>query len=182
MIEKYFIEYCSPTLASIKIGNLFNISRELNEDLYKFEKEQKDFFDKKGLKMFILRQDEKTLIYLCRITKSTNDLFRTDIKRYLESIGYKYNNLDEAVECLKIRINETSEFPHEIGLFLGYPLEDVLGFIENKGRNYKACGHWKVYNDESYSTNMFYRFNKCKNVYLKLWSQGRDIYKLTVTA
>ena len=39
-------------------------------------------------------------------------------------------------------------FPHEIGLFLGYPFEDVMGFIENKGENYLCSGCWKVYSCE----------------------------------
>ena len=30
------------------------------------------------------------------------------------------------------RLNEDAEFPHEIGLFPGYPPEDVRGFIENR--------------------------------------------------
>lgn len=42
---------------------------------------------------------------------------------------------------------EGKEFPHEIGIFLGYPIWDVEGFIEHKGQNYKFCGYWKVYQD-----------------------------------
>ena len=40
-----------------------------------------------------------------------------------------------------------SDFPHEVGLFLGYPVWDVKGFIEHKGQQYKLCGYWKVYDD-----------------------------------
>lgn len=49
------------------------------------------------------------------------------------------------IRNLRIRINSSKTFPHEIGLFLGYPVEDVKGFIENKGENCVKCGAWKVY-------------------------------------
>jgi hypothetical protein len=40
-----------------------------------------------------------------------------------------------------------ADFPHEVGLFLGYPAEDVAAFIENDGRGYALNAHWKVYHD-----------------------------------
>ena len=64
-------------------------------------------------------------------------------------------------------------FPHEIGIFLGYPLADVTGFINNKGRNCKCIGTWKVYGDASSASKAFARFNKCSDVYNRLWKSGR---------
>ncbi|MDR1142642.1 MAG: DUF3793 family protein [Spirochaetaceae bacterium] len=52
-------------------------------------------------------------------------------------------------------------FPHEIGLFLGYPVDDVLGFVEHKGRNYKLCGYWKVYGDVERAKLCFRRYDMC---------------------
>lgn len=43
------------------------------------------------------------------------------------------------------RMEAVGDFPHEVGFFLGYPAEDVVGFIRNKGQNFKFCGRWKVY-------------------------------------
>ncbi len=43
------------------------------------------------------------------------------------------------------------QFPHEIGLFLGYPPEDVCGYIRNKGKCQKCTGHWQVYGDENFA-------------------------------
>lgn len=50
---------------------------------------------------------------------------------------------------------EKDGFPHEVGLFLGYPLDDVTGFIEQKGKNYKCCGIWKVYGNEKQTQMLF---------------------------
>jgi hypothetical protein len=54
-------------------------------------------------------------------------------------------------------------FPHEVGLFLGYPAEDVLGFVEHKGRNYKLCGYWKVYGDVERAKLCFRQYDACRN-------------------
>ena len=46
------------------------------------------------------------------------------------------------------RLRRESDFPYEVGLFLGYPPRDVEGFIREKARRAKCTGAWKVYGDE----------------------------------
>jgi hypothetical protein len=71
--------------------------------------------------------------------------------------------------------------PHEIGVFPGYPPQDVKGFIENNGRNSKYTGLWKVYGDKAASIRMFKKYRKCFSVYSDLWRSGRrNIFQLTV--
>lgn len=67
------------------------------------------------------------------------------------------------------RLGESDEFPHEIGLFLGYPVEDVKGFIENKASCAKCVGYWKVYGDEEKAQKLFNQYKKCTGVYKKQW-------------
>ena len=81
---------------------------------------------------------------------------------------------------LKERLAESDRFPHEIGLFLGYPPKDVIAFIRNEGRNSKCTGCWKVYYDEKEAKQTFAKFKKCRDVYLRLWNQGRTVSQLTV--
>ncbi|MDR2768664.1 MAG: DUF3793 family protein [Treponema sp.] len=69
---------------------------------------------------------------------------------------------------LKQRFNDGGEFPHEVGLFLGYPPEDVAGFIRNKGRGCKCCGVWKVYGDEERAKSLFREFGVCRE-YVRLF-------------
>jgi hypothetical protein len=66
--------------------------------------------------------------------------------RFLASIGYPVRSGPEG--CLRIlqtRFREPGKFPHEIGIFLGYPPEDVIGFRSGKPSPYACCGYWKVY-------------------------------------
>ena len=36
--------------------------------------------------------------------------------------------------------DESGEFPHEVGLFLSYPPEDVKGFIDHRANDFKCAG------------------------------------------
>jgi hypothetical protein len=100
-----------------------------------------------------------------------NLVLSADALFMLSSLGYPSKiNSDLAVKHLKTRFEICADFPHEIGFFLGYPEEDVLGFIQNKGQNYKRCGLWKVYGDvEKYQKYcMQYRFSQdCLKKYLE---------------
>lgn len=48
------------------------------------------------------------------------------------------------VSQLVRRLRRQEDFPHEVGLFLSYPPEDVAGFIANNARRCKCAGLWKV--------------------------------------
>ena len=75
------------------------------------------------------------------------------------------------------RISASEDFPDEIGLFLGYPVDDVTGFIQNKGRNYLLCGYWKVYSDENRARRIFSNYDKCRNYLCNKLAQGESIYQ-----
>ena len=78
------------------------------------------------------------------------------------------------------RMRSSAEFPHEVGLFLSYPPEDVKGFIENHAANAKCTGVWKVYGDEKKARELFARFKKCTEIYCALWEAGSGIEQLAV--
>lgn len=91
-------------------------------------------------------------------------------------------NVEDNIAHLAQRIATHAMFPHEIGLFLGYPLDDVRGFILNGGRDYLACGCWKVYSDEPAALRCFAKYKKCRSVYLKCYQNGHSLARLTVAA
>ena len=66
--------------------------------------------------------------------------------------------------------------------FLGYPLTDVVGFIENRGRNFTCCGCWKAYGDPNAARRHFAQLSKCTAVYLRLFHSGTPISRLAVAA
>ena len=68
------------------------------------------------------------------------------------------------------------EFPHEIGLLLGYPAADVEGFIENKGQDSLYSGYWKVYDDVEHAKRLFDAYNKCRDRLLKAVAEGVPLH------
>lgn len=185
-IEKELIQHCSPTLASLKIASLFTLEfnghgnlTELNSALREWNKRLSD----KGVAMLALRETrERALIYVFRIKKLESVLCCPRVEQFLTKNGYGGASVGAALATLRAHLAEREGFPHEIGIFLGYPLDDVIGFIENNGRNCKCAGCWKVYCDECEAVKTFARFKKCETVYMRLWEQGRSVRQLTVAA
>lgn len=138
--------HSAPTLLGIKCASLISLSSsEFDLDFHS------EYFNRrasvKGLKSRILCGCGGRRLFLVYSEKLLEKrLSDNAIRCILTEYGYPENyTVDECLDRLSMRIRESENFPHEIGIFLGYPVEDVLGFIENKGENFKLCGAWKVY-------------------------------------
>lgn len=182
-IEKSLIRHCSPTFASLKTASLFTVGfsceDELDSVLHIWNKHLSD----KGIAMVKLQvKNSRALIYVFRRSRFLRDLNCPKISRFLKKNGYDGSDINSAISTLRSHLTEIDEFPHEIGLFLGYPIDDVIGFIRNKGQNCKRCGCWKVYCNECEAEKIFAQFKKCEAVYMRLWEQGRSVRQLTVAA
>jgi hypothetical protein len=129
--------------------------------------------------MKILCACEKRVLILLYNKKSlTEQIEEKERRSVLRKFGYDDSmTLDECLERLSGRISDNGDFPHEIGLFLNYPVEDVVGFIENKGGNFKLCGYWKVYGNEEKARRTFENYTKCRKFLCRKLSQGNDIYQ-----
>lgn len=181
MLERAIIDHASPTLARLKLGNLFNhtMGDGFPAEFAMLRRQLKD----KGVTMTILKISRgKALIYLYRAEELAKTLATVGVRRLLETCGYRCFDVDGALDTLRTRLHSFDAFPHEIGVFLGYPLEDVLGFIENGGRNCLSCGCWKVYSNECEALKAFERYEKCKAVYQRLFASGCPLTRLTVAA
>ena len=122
------------------------------------------------------------LLYVYRKKRLEQDLLKPGVMEFLRKYGYENTKTGDCLTRLKNRFDTTDCFPHEIGLFLDYPLPDVTGFIEQSGRNCKCCGVWKVYSNENETKALFDRFRKCTEVYRKVFARGRTLAQLTVAA
>ena len=81
---------------------------------------------------------------------------------------------------MRSRLAQREDFPHEIGLFLGYPLGDVIGFIKNAGQNCKCVGCWKVYCNECEAIKAFAMIEKEDNEKEKVLEMSIDELELSV--
>ena len=159
MSEENLVRQCAPTLAGIKTGTIFPVPFEDLDSLTIEIRELNRILVPKGLRLLPLRyQDQKALLYLYRPSE-----LRKDLKDHLAR-----------------RFRSGGEFPHEVGLFLSYPPQDVLGFIENRAVNYKCAGLWKVYGDVEQAQRLFAKYRKCTDIYCELWRAGSGIGQLAV--
>ena len=103
----------------------------------------------KGVKLLALRsRGNRSLVYVYREKQLAQNLNRPGVARFLKQYGYENTEPEQCLALLKKRFEASEDFPHEIGIFLDYPLGDVIGFIQNGGQNYKCSGCWKVYCNE----------------------------------
>ena len=181
MSEELIVRHCSPTLAGLKSGSLFSCAVASGEELCREIRNLNGKLVPKGLRVLPLQMnDGRALIYVYRVSSLQRDLADSQAREILLRDGYLPEKADLCVRRLVDRLRQKGDFPHEIGLFLGYPPEDVLGFIENRACGHKCVGCWKVYGDEEKAKKCFARYEKCTRVYSDCWVRGASIEKLTV--
>ena len=181
MSEELLVMHGSPTLAGIKTANLFSIPYEEEQILHDSICELNKKLVPKGLRVIpIKKMDKRILVYIYRPTKLKEDVMNEKSLSILKNLGYLYETPERYLVALIHKLNCVSEFPHEIGLFLGYPPEDVEGFIENKADCSKCTGCWKVYGDVESAQKKFEQYRVCTQIYYSRWKMGTSIKDLTV--
>ena len=181
MSEEILIRQGAPTLAGIKTGSLFPCPCEDREDLLADIRRLNRRLSPKGLCLLPIRfLAGQALLYLYRPAELRRDLRDARVSELLRQAGYEDESCARCVARLACRFRESGEFPHEVGLFLSYPPEDVKGFIDHRACNFKCAGLWKVYGDEKKARELFARFKKCTEIYCALWEAGSGIEQLAV--
>ena len=182
MSEELIVQQCSPTLAGLKTGSLFTCpfrtEAELRADIAALNRR----LAPKGVNVRILRVRKRALLYLYRPSSLRRDFATAEVAILLRQYGYSVDDTDACLAQLCTRLAGASGFPHEIGLFLGYPAEDVRGFIENRTVGCKCVGTWRVYGDEDEARRRFAQYEKCTRIYQEKFSAGRSIERLTVSS
>ncbi len=181
MSEEIIIKHCSPTLAGIKTGSMFSVGITENNDINKEVRELNNLLRGKGLRVIPLKKTkERVLIYFYRPSHLRKDLNNPIASKILARRGYKCGNPDCCIARLVKRLKNEDEFPHEIGLFLGYPPKDVECFIKNPCDGVKCVGCWKAYSDAEKAKRLFKRYNDCTNAYFELNKKGKSLEELAV--
>ena len=181
-LEHYLAHYCAATLLGEKSASLVSLPREECARIGLQLREYNRQLGPKGLVFTLLCACRRRLLLLVyRPAMLERELAAPQAAAMLEQLGYPMGeNLRAKLNRLQARFAEGGGFPHEIGLFLSYPPEDVKGFVDNRARSYKCAGLWKVYSDEARARRLFTRFKRCTDTYCKLWQAGATIDQLAV--
>ncbi len=181
MFEEMIIAHCSPTLAGLKTANIFTCPYSSKSDVLDCIRQWNKALSSKGLRILPLRYSERNvMIYIYRPAMLKADLKNEAACASLRKCGYSAKTCGQCIVQLMKRLENCEEFPHEIGLFLGYPPEDVSGFISNNASACKCVGCWKVYGDEESAKKTFAKYKKCKRAYCEQYAKGKSIEQLTV--
>ena len=180
MIRKALVEYCAPTLAGIKTGNIFSVRND-HTDVNGEIRELNGILVSRGLRLVPMRNTgNRTLIYLYRPKRLRRDLGNPGAIEILKEKGYSCGNSDGCLAELVRHLKSDDDFPHEIGLFLGYPPSDVKGFMEDPCKGVKCIGYWKVYSNECEARKTFEKYKKCTAIYHKESQCGKPLEALIV--
>lgn len=176
--EKKLAYFTAPTLLGVKCASLVSLSHK-EFDIAAHAARFNQRAASGGLRMKVMcKCQNRSLVLLYRPQLLQKRLSQPEIQQFLQQHGYTAT-MDMAA-CLKVlseRIAAKQEFPHEIGVFLGYPLEDVVGFMEHRGENCKLCGCWKVYGNVEQAKRTFANYEKCRIFLCSKLNKGYDIYQ-----
>lgn len=167
---------CSLVLSGIKPSNLLIYSNHcegcISEELKNTGAEH--------MKLYTGKNDSVSIIF--NREKLEEALLDEENREFIKQYGYEDFSVNSVIEKLAGRYTEfkegKAEFPHEMGIVLGYPLEDVSGFIENNGKNYLYSGYWKVYKNAEEKIQLFKIYKDIKKYFVEQIENGKQIHQI----
>jgi len=164
---------CAPLIAGLKASNLMSIDR-------KYYRQLRNMLKGSGISCYVLvMTDTRITMLMYNVSRLGRRLEDARTIRFMKELGYSGCSLDEILPVFKTRyrrfISDNRDFPHEMGVLLDYPIEDVEGFIRNRGQNFLYTGYWKVYDKPQEKMQLFARFEHARERFVQLLSYGMRI-------
>ena len=172
--------HCAPILSGSKAANIMTVTvHEFDRIGYLLEGT--------GVRYrFLKTKGDKGILYLYREKRLRQYLEQEEIQEFLSEYGYDEVNIAKMLNLLSKRIrmynDEEAVFPHEIGVFLEYPLGDVKGFLANEGKNFMYSGYWKVYQDLQGAVRRFTQYDMERELTIQALMQGKSIREIALAA
>lgn len=169
---------CAPVLAGVKPSNMRVLENKHIRDVVRT-------LEGTGLSWRCLYAgEEKNIWLLYRKVALEEIVFRQEEWSFLAENGYEEERLDQMLIRLGQRFREYRKtqdvpFPHEMGVFLGYPMADVKGFIKHEGKNYLYSGYWKVYENVEERKELFKSYEQIRNVFIQEAEKGKNLWEIT---
>ncbi len=180
LLDECLAFHCAPALAGIKPSSLVSCTmadfpafvKELRELNHLLNPRDIYFTPVCGCKKRVL-----LLVYRARQMKE--HLASPEVSQYLAKEGYPvFLGTNAVIAHLKIRLARAKEFPHDVGVLLGYPVSDVAAFVQNKGRDCKLSGYWKVYSNHQHAAAVFQRYDRCREMLCRRLKQHSGLASL----
>lgn len=172
-IKTQLVLQCAPLISGLKTSNLLIICRDNFAGLTAI-------LMKTNISWYVLTDSgDKIMLLLFNEKELTSYLKEERVVKLLAGRGYRTELLHEILPVFRERYRQymadKRQFPHEMGVLLGYPIEDVEGFIHHNGRNAMLTGYWKVYENITVKEHLFHKFEVVKKTMLQLVFFGVSI-------
>ena len=179
-LEGTIVYHCAPTLVGLKAASLLSLSASAYPALPALVGAYDRLLSPSGLRLEILcRCDRRFLVLVYRPAALERHLAARAARALLHAAGYApEGSLAAWLDHLRGRLGGGDGFPHEIGLFLGYPPEDVHGFLADPGDHCRLCGYWKVYHNVDETRARFAQFDRCRAALLSRLEAGFTLSQL----
>lgn len=172
---------CSEVLAGMKPANLISLvnrPRPCGRNLYQLWQSMHHQAIKRleKLDFLVLQTKERALMLLCYDKQQlTRHLEHAGIRTLLQKAGYQREaSVDQLLAELKQRITDRNSFPHEIGLFIGYPAKDVAAFMGLVKLPFTCQALWKIYGNPDRSLHLAEHFRCCRQRMSRLLASGNQ--------
>lgn len=167
---------CAPFLKRMKAACMLNVETVYCRD---FE----DVLWGTDMKYRVLSENkEKCLVFLYRTKELSAFLEKKEVRDFLRHYGYDCQSVETVLGRLSARVRShacrNQSFPHEIGVFLDYPVEDVRCFIEQGGKGEVMSGYWKVYHDPGKARLIFQAYDKARVSAVNEYLAGRTVREI----
>lgn len=173
------VTQCAPVLKGVKISNLITMKpggwRKIRAYLKK----------SRIICIPLYADAEKEVLFLYRYEQLERHLKNREVREFLRSCGYESFEVASVLVRLRRRYQLyagiSKEFPHDLGVLLGYPVGDVQGFIDNRGENSLTSRYWKVYQNPKEAEKIFDLYDRVKEQALKEIMCGRTLSHVAVS-
>lgn len=157
---------CAPLITGIKISNLLMVCGKREDAV-------QELLEGSDISCFcVMSSPKKTAFLLYRKAELEQYLTDDKVRAVFSKLGYEDFSLDYVLSMFRKRyeahMNQGKQFPHEMGLLLGYPIEDVVGFMEHSGKDYLYSGYWKVYENVPAKKQIFVRYDEARETLIRL--------------
>jgi hypothetical protein len=145
-----------PLLLSNKPIHLFCFRKD-----FKFKNEiihyiDRNFKDLKNIKYKVIPCMNDTVKILFYNVSNINEILMDNKKRdFLKREGHSYfDNYNYYINFMSDNLMK-NKIPKEIGIFFGYPVKDVMGYIGHDSLECTKTQGWKVYGDSDLSDQIY---------------------------
>lgn len=173
------VAQCAPVLKGVKVSNLITVKPGICGLIKQY------LGGSQVICTPLYSGRGREILFLYRYDALEEYLMRPEVRRFLAGYGY----LDRSVSGVLIRLRKRYAdyvekrwaFPHELGVILEYPVEDVEGFIRNGGKNCLTERYWKVYHNRERAEEIFRQYDMVKEMAMREIVSGRSLSQVVVS-